>query len=311
MLGLDYAGGRPGGAAIKAAGYGFVCRYLTDGGPGLPGKLLTLAEYRDLQARDVAVVVNWETTADRMKGGRPAGITDARQADTVARGVGHPGDRPIFFSCDFDASPADQTAIDDYLRGAATVIGQTRVGIYGGFWPVSRALDNGTAAWAWQTGAWSGGNVDSRIHIYQRIGTVVVDGVQCDVNEARQIDFGQHPHPGGDMTPDEHNMLAQIHDALLNLQTSRVPDSTYQETPVPGYVMNIDSVTWRTGQALNLQAGGDTGYYSATLNALAADIDTLSTKVDALKAGIATTIQQAIASGVVAVDVTVANKTQA
>lgn len=58
---------------------------------------------------------------------------------------------------------------------------------------MSRALNKGTATWAWQTGAWSGGNVDPRIHIYQRIGGVIVGGVECDVNEARQPDFGQHP----------------------------------------------------------------------------------------------------------------------
>jgi len=195
VLGLDYAGGRPGGAAIRAAGYGFVVRYLTDGGPSLPGKLLTPAEYRDLQSSGVAVVVNWEATADRMRAGHAAGLADAQAADRTARSVGHPDDRPIYFSCDFDAAPDDQAAIDEYLRGAATVIGPSRVGIYGGYWPVSRALSNGTAAWAWQTGAWSGGNVDSRIHMYQRIGAITVGGVECDINEARQPDFGQHPKP--------------------------------------------------------------------------------------------------------------------
>jgi hypothetical protein len=195
MLGLDYAGGRPSGAAIRAAGYSFVVRYLTDGGPNLPGKLLTPTEYRDLQSNAVAVVVNWETTADRMRAGRAAGIADAQSADTTARSVGHPEDRPVYFSCDFDATANDQLVIDEYLRGAATIIGPSRVGIYGGYWPVSRALNNGTAAWAWQTGAWSGGNVGPRIHIYQRIGTVIVGGVECDVNEARQPDFGQHPQP--------------------------------------------------------------------------------------------------------------------
>lgn len=310
MLGIDYAGGRPGGAAIKTAGYGFVCRYLTDGGPGLPGKLLTPVEYRDLQSSGISIVVNFETTADRMLAGFDAGVQDASGADTVVRALGHPSDRPIYFSADFDATPAQQAEIDDYLRGCASVIGASRVGVYGGYWVVKRCLDNHTARWAWQTGAWSGGNIDPRIHIYQRIGYVTVGGIQCDVNEARQADFGQHPHPGADMTPDEHNMLAQLHDALLNLQTSRVPDSTYQETS-PGYLLNVDSVTWRTGQALDLQPGGDTLWYSATLSKLAAEIEALSSQVSALKADITTTIQQAIASGVVEVDVTVANKTKA
>jgi peptidoglycan hydrolase-like protein with peptidoglycan-binding domain len=191
ILGLDYAGGRPGGAAISAHGYQFVVRYLSDGGPGLPGKLLTAAEYRDLQIAGIAVVCNWETSATRMLGGRAAGHADAQTASGVCQSLGHPSDRPIYFSADWDVAPGQQGAVDDYLRGVAEVIGLARAGVYGGYWVVKRCLDNGTARWGWQTGAWSGGNVDPRIHLYQRIGYVSVGGVQCDVNEARQLDFGQ------------------------------------------------------------------------------------------------------------------------
>lgn len=194
MLGLDYAGGRPGGASIAAAGYGFVCRYLSDGGPGLPGKLLTAGEYADLAAHGVAVVVNWETTADRMRAGYQAGVSDAQSAESTAASLGIPADRPIYFSADWDASPVDQAAIDAYLSGAAAVIGPDRVGVYGSYYAAQRCLDNGTARWAWQTAAWSGGRIESRAHIFQHAATVVVGGVSCDVNEARQPDFGQHPY---------------------------------------------------------------------------------------------------------------------
>jgi hypothetical protein len=196
LLGLDYAGGVPSAAAIKAAGYGFVARYLTDGGPGLPGKLLKKPEYDALVAADVAVVVNYETTADRMKRGYAAGVDDATSAQATLEGIGYPADeRPVMFSADWDATESDQVAIDSYLRGAASVIGVDRVGIYGGYYVVKRCLDNGTATWAWQAGAWSGGQIEPRAHIYQHIVTVVVDGIPCDVNEAMmRPDFGQHPY---------------------------------------------------------------------------------------------------------------------
>lgn len=195
MFGLDYSGGRPGAAAIKTAGYDFVARYLTDGGPGLPGKLLTPAEFADLMANDVAVAFNFETTATRMLAGYDAGVADANTAASVVASLGVPPDRRIvYFSADWDVSLAEQSEVDDYLRGCASVIGLDRVGIYGGFWPVSRALNNNTATWAWQTAAWSGGNREPRAHIYQRIGTVTVNGIECDVNEALILpDFGQHP----------------------------------------------------------------------------------------------------------------------
>lgn len=196
QLGVDYAGGKPGGAALAAAGFSFAARYLTSGGPGLPGKLLTPQEYLDLQAHGIAVVANWETTATRMLGGFNAGVLDAQSAQAQLVVVGHPLDRPVFFSADWDATPTQQAPIDAYLRGAATVLGAQRVGVYSGYWVVSRCLDNGSAVWAWQAMAWSGGNVDPRAHLVQHIETVVVDGVECDVNQAQQLpDYGQHPLP--------------------------------------------------------------------------------------------------------------------
>lgn len=197
IVGLDYASARPSAAAIKAAGYDFVVRYLTVGGPGLPGKLLTTTEFADLIANDVAIAFNFETTADRMLDGYAAGVADANTATSVVASLGVPPDRRIvYFSADFDASPAQQAEIDDYLRGAISVLGLGHVGAYGSFYVCKRCLDNQTATWAWQTAAWSGGNVEPRAHIFQRIGTVTVDGVDCDVNEALILpDFGQHPVP--------------------------------------------------------------------------------------------------------------------
>src|SRR6478735_6318284 len=189
-LGLDYAGGRPGGAAISAAGYDFVVRYLTPGGAALPGKQLTPAEAADLRAHDISIVSNWETWANRMLDGYDAGVADARAGLAHVLACGGRADRPIYFSADFDATPADQLPIDAYLRGAATVLGAENVGIYGGYWPVSHALDNGTAAWVWQTDAWSGTNVETRRNLHQTRRQVVVGGVRCDVNEAITVDFG-------------------------------------------------------------------------------------------------------------------------
>lgn len=196
LLGLDYAGGRPTPSAITAGGFSFVCRYLTSGGPGLPGKLLNPDEYVALLAAGVAVVPNWETSATRMLDGHDAGVADARAAQAYLAKLDHPADRPVFFSADWDATPAQQAEIDDYLRGCAEVLGADRVGVYSGYWIVKRCLDNHSAVWAWQTMAWSGGNVDPRAHIVQRIGTAHVDGVECDVNEAHVLpDYGQHPIP--------------------------------------------------------------------------------------------------------------------
>ncbi|MVU82941.1 DUF1906 domain-containing protein [Nocardia sp. ET3-3] len=215
-FGLDYAAGRPAPSAIKAEGYDFIVGYLSPGGPTLPGKLLTPAEADDLRAHGISIVSNWETTAVRMLDGYGAGVTDARSAlDQVLRCGGRP-DRPIYFSADFDATPQQQTPIDAYLDGAASVLGRANVGIYGGYWPLSRALDNGSATWAWQTVAWSGGNVDPRISIFQTGEQVTVDNVPCDVNQTDRADFGQWDAgtEEPDMTPEQDQILRDVQTQL-------------------------------------------------------------------------------------------------
>ncbi|WP_280270095.1 DUF1906 domain-containing protein [Nocardia wallacei] len=209
-FGLDYAAGRPGGRAIRAAGYDFVVRYLSPGGPTLPGKLLTPEEADDLRAHGVSIASNWETTATRMLDGYGAGVTDAGAALAQVLRCGGRTDRPIYFSVDFDATPAQQVPINAYLDGAATVLGREWVGIYGGYWPVSRALDAGVARWAWQTDAWSGGNVETRRQLHQTTRQVVVGGVVCDVNEAEAEDFGQWDQEGPDVTPEQDAILRDI-----------------------------------------------------------------------------------------------------
>jgi hypothetical protein len=230
-LGVDYAGGRPSGADLKAAGVSFVCRYLSDGGPGLPGKQLQPTEFADLLANGIQVVFNWETTADFMLGGEPQGIADAQTALTYVRSLpGMANVNPvIYFSADFDATPAEQIPINAYLQAAANILGGPQyVGIYGGYWPVSRALDAGVCKYAWQSEAWSGGNIDSRINIMQRnsLGYKVVAGVQCDINEAHSVDFGQYtgetpvPTPESNVpaipkASDDLSQISELWDQLL------------------------------------------------------------------------------------------------
>ena len=210
-MGLDYSGGRPSGAAIKRAGYGFAVRYLDN---GLSGRAnLTADEVNDLRANGVAVVLVWEkkqlNQPDRVTLGRPAGVADAQAAQAQAAAVGL-GDRPIYFAIDFDIPDYDAASTDpradlgpaaSYFDGVLSVLPRSRVGVYGGYYAVKRVLDAGLADWAWQTRAWSGGQEDPRIHLLQRVGTVTVDRVDCDENEARQPQYGQNTE--SDMTPDE------------------------------------------------------------------------------------------------------------
>lgn len=193
--GLDYAGGRISGAALKAAGVSFVCRYLNDGGSGLPGKQLLPGEFADLVDNGIEVVFNFETDATFML--EDSGAADAQWALDYVRSLpGVPADyRPVvYFSADWDESPDQQGVVDAYLSGAGSVLGgPDYVGIYGAYYVCQRALDAGVCKYMWQTEAWSGGNIDSRVSIMQRnnAGYQWVGGVECDINEAHADDFGQ------------------------------------------------------------------------------------------------------------------------
>ncbi len=198
-LGFDYAGGRPKGSDIKAAGGSFVCRYLYDGGTSLPNKRLSMLEAKELTDAGIAIVSNWESWANRMREGYQAGFSDATIALTWHLTCGGPRDCVIYFSCDYDAPESDQHAINEYLRGCGDVLGGPQhVGIYAAFYAGRRALDAGVAKWFWQTEAWSAGvghstNVDYRVNIMQRnkLGYKNIAGVQTDINEAHTDNFGQ------------------------------------------------------------------------------------------------------------------------
>lgn len=184
--GVDYAWSHPGGAALKAAGKQFACRYLSPDS----SKNLTRVEADDLAAHGVWCVVVYEATAQRALSGEAGGAADAKTAQAQAKAAGMPSGRPIYFAVDFDATASQQAAINAYLDGAASVLGASRVGIYGGYYPVKRALDAGKATWAWQTIAWSGGQWDVRAVIRQGA-QKSINGVSCDLDTAIAADYGQ------------------------------------------------------------------------------------------------------------------------
>ena len=180
-LGLDYSAGRIPGAAIRDAGYGFVMRYLWF--PGQQHAFLTADEALDLRAAGIAIGPIFESTASRAAQGWDAGVADANTAVEQLEAVGAPTDQVIYFTIDFDAAEDVQGAINDYFRGAASVVGVDRVGCYGGFWPLSRVFNRRLTRYGWQTLGWSGGNREQRAALYQNGKRTSIAEIDCDVNE--------------------------------------------------------------------------------------------------------------------------------
>lgn len=178
MIGFDYTE-RIAPAALKAAGCSVVSRYVTR--LDWP-KSLQRAEAEELRAAGMPILCNFESTADRMKGGAAAGQADAGEALQHLAALGAPAGVTVWFSADWDVQPGEVPAVLAYLQAAAGVLGsKSRTGLYGGLRVVSAAADAGYGIW--QTIAWSGGKWNLRAAMRQTGAEQTVGGVQVDVNE--------------------------------------------------------------------------------------------------------------------------------
>ena len=189
MKGIDYASARPNLDEVKNDGFVFVARYVC----GLVGtKVITKAEADDIRAHGLGLVLVYEQYIERPLEGRVAGAQDAIVALAQSIAAGFPKDKPIYFAVDFDARPAQQPAIDEYLRGAAEVLGLSRVGVYGGINLIDRCFASKTASFYWQTGAWSYGKESVHANFVQMtsLNGTVVGGQKVDINETRKDDWG-------------------------------------------------------------------------------------------------------------------------
>lgn len=197
VRGVDYSWDRPSPAALWAAGYRFVVRYLSH---VTTGKNLTAAEAQQLHAAGLATVSNWENTAGDARNGYGQGVADAQAAAQQHVACGGPATRPIYFSVDYDAPDSAPGSSDPaaklgpvaaYFRGVASVVGWERTGAYGGYWTINRLFDAGLIRWGWQTVAWSAGRWDGRAQLRQIATEVTVAGAACDIDESGVSDFGQ------------------------------------------------------------------------------------------------------------------------
>jgi hypothetical protein len=202
IAGCDYSTGRPPAASLKAAGIGFVCRYLSSDGSAahFNKKDLTAAEIPVLHGAGIGIVLNYETTATFMLGGYAAGMQIARWARAQADSLGAPSSLPIYYSADLNATEEQVNTILDFLHGAADAEGsKTLVGVYGSYATVEAAAEAGFGylwqTFAWSAGKWSAHAVLRQTHVGQEIG-----GAQVDLDQAMVADYGAW-QPVSDVKP--------------------------------------------------------------------------------------------------------------
>ena len=192
LFGLDYVTGPPiADMLAHDPPVAFVCRYLSAVNALTKQKLLSLDEAKTLSGAGLAIVSNYEWYADRALEGFASGVADAQIAAAQHTACGGPADRPIYFSVDFDATPAQLPTVGSYFKGVASVIDLSRTAAYGPYEVIKYLFDNHLISWGWQTYAWSGGQWEPRAHIQQYNNGVTLAGLSVDYNRSMQSDFGQ------------------------------------------------------------------------------------------------------------------------
>lgn len=193
VFGLDYSGGRPSHAAMKTAGVTFVCRYIgsTVRGTGRSAKWLSPSEAKALHDDGFAIVVVFETTAQRAEAGHAAGVADAHIAVAELAYCGLPADTVVYFAVDYDTTVGPN--VTGYFQGAASVLSLGRTGGYAGYKVIKALFDKKLATYGWQTYAWSGGKWDPRAQIQQYSNGKTVGGASVDYDRAEHADYGQWP----------------------------------------------------------------------------------------------------------------------
>jgi hypothetical protein len=188
LIGADYSAGRPGGAALAAAGVKVVGRYASQGRTSIN---ISADEVKDLRAHGIDIFVYNEHSAGYMNGGATAAQSYVPGALAVCRNAGLP-DGPIFYAVDYDATlggaPTSATALGNMRALAAFLTEAARiskswdlVGVYGGYYVIQWLMNNlPLLKHAVQTSAWSGGHWEPRAFCRQDGYNWMINGVNCD-----------------------------------------------------------------------------------------------------------------------------------
>lgn len=153
--GVDTAARITAAQAAKCAenGIAFACRYI---GPESWGKTITKSEAELLLGEGVAILLCYESVAERMRGGAPAGAEDGALVAYHANALGVPAGTMIMFACDYNAPMGDLILCENYIRAAQDALGGVyEAGCYGPEKVVAFLSERGACHKFWQCVAWS------------------------------------------------------------------------------------------------------------------------------------------------------------
>lgn len=184
--------------AFKAEGKKFVGRYAV-GDKSPNGRGITASEYVAMRSAGIEVFAYWEAQTSWMLEGWDAGVRAARDAVKNLAAAGMPTTMPVYYSHDIEPDPRHYLAVDECLRGAASVVQLRSVGLYGGYGIIDHVSRTKTAPWLCQTYAWSGSDLHPSAHLYQYDNyDNYIAGTDVDLVRSLKTHYGQASDFTGD-----------------------------------------------------------------------------------------------------------------
>ena len=267
---VDYSWARPGAAAIRAAGFNGVMRYVPYPGDLPIPKGIYPAELEELRADGLSVGLVFESSANRALDGRDAGIADANATLWSRTYLKWPEGLPTYFAVDFDLQASQYNAVAEYFRGVNSVFGAERTGVYGGSRTLELISTLGLARYFWQSLGWRYGVDFPGRHLFQ-YGGGLINGGEVDYNRVFINDFGQWlseeeemPDPrvdklvaamGGEAAVDAWNARGN---SLLKGYAIEQDDQNVAEAEVARLTIEVAAIQARLAAAAQALQGGGT-----------------------------------------------------
>lgn len=233
-LSCDYSLARPSPAAIKAAGYVAVWRYLS---PNPNAKNLSVSEANALHAAGLGIGLIWETFADRALSGEAGGTADGTAAVAQAKALGAASGCPLLANLgDFKATLAQIPAIQAYYHAFRRVPGFAyQAGGYATRFIIDQLVAHAATGLWWQNAmddaGVPGSVVSPNAGVYQRVTPTVphpVAGVDEDVTVNGAYVHWWMPTPPPPPVGEIEGILVQLPDGVSRKVLSADGGRTWQ-----------------------------------------------------------------------------------
>lgn len=173
--------------ALKDIGMHFVVRYLVPNEGDTAWKALTQEEADIIRSAGLYLMLCFESSATRVRGGAENGAEDGKIARALAEQMHIPLGTVIYFAADYNVPAKDYPAVDAYIRAARVALGKYSAGLYGHENICEHVSAHCTHLW--QCVAWSNMFIDAaKVRQYQWQGGPEAMAIKNQIGVAVDLD---------------------------------------------------------------------------------------------------------------------------